>query len=175
MRTLLCMHTWSSKSQDYLHIYVTIGPGPAQCVQPWSLLGHAPCKLVKCLFAAKMSASFWSLNHFHFAGNGSPVSKKQCGLRRRSFVADMPHAIQTDAEQRLFWVLRDKYKTLTGSPNYREMAAGFNVAVVQQIQLVKRQVSLPVSFCIFRVAHARVAHAQEPLQLPAIALHEHQR
>lgn len=55
-----------------------------------------------------------------FAGSSPPVSKKQRGPRRERFDVDRAAAIQTLAEQQLFWVLRDKHNTASGPPNYRQ-------------------------------------------------------
>ena len=82
----------------------------------------------------------------HFAGATPPVNKKQRGPRREAFAVDKCNETQTDPEQRLFWQLRQKHSKPSCSPNYNHMAADFNLAFVNQMDLVQHQVRLPHLF-----------------------------
>ncbi|DBA84566.1 TPA: hypothetical protein ACH3X2_006150 [Trebouxia sp. C0005] len=65
--------------------------------------------------------------------------KKQRGPSKEGHAADSPKPVRTTAEQHLFWLLREQHRTSAGPPNYRAMAAKFNVAFLEQTNLVSLQ------------------------------------
>ena len=74
---------------------------------------------------------------------------------KEGLVADNPKPIRTTAEQHLFWLLREQHRTSACPPNYRAMAAKFNVAFLEQTNLVLLQVTAPALTCISAMQQVR--------------------
>ena len=83
-----------------------------------------------------------------FAGNCFSARKKQRGPGKEGLVQDNPKPIRTTAEQHLFWLLREQHRTSAGPPDYRAMAAKFNIAFLEQTNLLLLQVTEPALLCI---------------------------
>ncbi len=108
------------------------------------------------------------------AGNCLSARKKQRGPGKEGLAQDNPNPIRTTAEQHLFWLPREQYKTAAGPPDYTAMMAHFNITWLKQTKLVLLQVKAPALLCISAMqqqASRHIACMVIPMQISLMILH----